>query len=92
MPNHHVLGCEHNLVQTVLHHDHTPCARARAGCRAMGGSVKFQDALAARLDLMAVSQQRLSDFLAAHPAALSPGAALPPACYALWLHCLVMHK
>jgi hypothetical protein len=39
----------------------------------MGGSVLFQDALAARLDLMALSQQRLSDFLAAHPHKVTPG-------------------
>jgi hypothetical protein len=43
-------------------------------CRAMGGTVKFQDALAERLDLMACSQQQLDAFLAAHPAQLSPGA------------------
>jgi hypothetical protein len=39
----------------------------------MGGSVKFQDALAERLNLMACSQQQLDAFLAAHPAQLSPG-------------------
>ncbi|KAF6261422.1 HAD-like domain-containing protein [Scenedesmus sp. NREL 46B-D3] len=41
--------------------------------KAMGGSVKFQDALAERLNLMACSQQQLDAFLAAHPAQLSPG-------------------
>lgn len=46
---------------------------AAVGCRAMGGSVKFEDALAARLNIMQLSQQRLNDFLKDHPARLSPG-------------------
>jgi len=41
--------------------------------QAMGGSVKFQDALAARLNLMQLSQQQLDAFQAAHPAQISPG-------------------
>eukprot|EP00882_Tetradesmus_deserticola_P011144 GHRQ01011785.1.p1 GENE.GHRQ01011785.1~~GHRQ01011785.1.p1 ORF type:complete len:269 (+),score=72.87 GHRQ01011785.1:202-1008(+) len=41
--------------------------------KAMGGTVKFQDALAERLSLMACSQQQLQAFLQAHPAQLSPG-------------------
>lgn len=41
--------------------------------QAMGGTVLFQDALASRLDIMGLSRQRLDDFLAAHPAQLSPG-------------------
>jgi hypothetical protein len=44
--------------------------------RAMGGSVLFQDALASRLNLMAVSRQRLDDFLKAHPAQITPGGAV----------------
>ncbi len=39
----------------------------------MGGSVKFEDALAARLGLMAPSSAALSRFLEAHPPRLSPG-------------------
>jgi hypothetical protein len=35
--------------------------------------VKFEDALAARLNIMQLSQQRLNDFLRDHPARLSPG-------------------
>jgi hypothetical protein len=41
--------------------------------RAMGGAVKFQDALAERLNLMACSQQQLDAFLKAHPPQYSPG-------------------
>lgn len=43
-------------------------------CRAMGGSVLFQDALASRLNIMGLSRQRLDDFLKAHPAQITPGA------------------
>lgn len=39
----------------------------------MGGAVKFQDALAERLNLMALSQQQLDQFLKVHPAQLSKG-------------------
>lgn len=39
----------------------------------MGGSVKFEDALAARLGIMQPSREKLVQFLAAHPARLSPG-------------------
>jgi phosphoserine phosphatase len=39
----------------------------------MGGSVKFEDALAARLSLMAPTRARLAEFLSAHPPRLSPG-------------------
>lgn len=41
--------------------------------RAMGGSVLFQDALASRLTIMGLSQQRLDEFLKAHPAQVTPG-------------------
>ena len=41
--------------------------------RAMGGSVRFEDALAARLDVMRPSAKTLAAFLAAHPPRLSPG-------------------
>lgn len=41
--------------------------------RAMGGSMKFQDALKARLDCMNVSEQDLEAFKKEHPAELSPG-------------------
>eukprot|EP00879_Flechtneria_rotunda_P017585 GHRR01018435.1.p1 GENE.GHRR01018435.1~~GHRR01018435.1.p1 ORF type:complete len:205 (+),score=69.83 GHRR01018435.1:435-1049(+) len=40
---------------------------------AMGGAVLFQDALAARLNLMALSQQKLDEFLKVHPARISKG-------------------
>lgn len=39
----------------------------------MGGSVKFEDALAARLNIMGLSQQKLDEFLQVHPAQLTPG-------------------
>ncbi|KAF8065537.1 hypothetical protein HT031_003138 [Scenedesmus sp. PABB004] len=39
----------------------------------MGGSVRFQDALASRLGIMGLSQQKLDQFLKQHPAQLSPG-------------------
>lgn len=41
--------------------------------RAMGGSMLFQDALKMRLDLMAISSESMTRFLAEHPARLSPG-------------------
>ena len=41
--------------------------------RAMGGSVKFEDALAARLGVMRPSSAKLAAYLAAHPPRLSPG-------------------
>lgn len=41
---------------------------------AMGGTVSFGDALAARLDVMAVAQEDLEAFRDAHPPTLSPGA------------------
>lgn len=40
----------------------------------MGGSVKFEDALAARLNIMGLSQQKLDEFIAVHPAQLTQGA------------------
>lgn len=40
---------------------------------AMGGTVKFEDALAMRLGLMKVSRQNMQDFLRDHPPRLSPG-------------------
>ncbi|MBA3699301.1 MAG: phosphoserine phosphatase SerB [Planctomycetes bacterium] len=40
---------------------------------AMGGSVLFQDALKARLDLIRPSQQLIADCLTAHPPRLTPG-------------------
>jgi phosphoserine phosphatase len=42
---------------------------------AMGGSVLFQDALKARLDLIRPSQQLIADCLKAHPPRLTPGIA-----------------
>ncbi|CAG9466177.1 unnamed protein product [Pedinophyceae sp. YPF-701] len=40
---------------------------------AMGGDVKFEDALAARLSLMNVSAKDMARFLDAHPPRISPG-------------------
>jgi HAD superfamily phosphoserine phosphatase-like hydrolase len=48
-------------------------AVAALTARAMGGTVLFQDALAARLDLMRPSKEKLERFLEEHPARLSPG-------------------
>ena len=45
-------------------------------CSAMGGAVLFEDALAARLDLMRPSRATLAAFLAAHSPRLTPGALL----------------
>ena len=42
-------------------------------CRAMGGTVLFQDALKARLGVMNPSAADLQRFLAQHPPSLSPG-------------------
>jgi phosphoserine phosphatase len=42
--------------------------------QAMGGSMQFQDALKARLDVMNVSRDDLSRFQQEHPFQLSPGA------------------
>lgn len=41
----------------------------------MGGTTKFEDALAARLNLMQPSRASVADFIAAHPPRLSPGVA-----------------
>jgi len=41
--------------------------------RAMGGNVRFQDALRERLQLMNCSRQDMDRFLAAHPPRISPG-------------------
>lgn len=41
--------------------------------RAMGGSLKFEDALAARLDLMKPSKSSIEQCLEAHPIPFSPG-------------------
>ena len=42
-------------------------------CSAMGGSVKFEEALASRLTLMQVTSQKMEDFIQQHPPRLSPG-------------------
>jgi phosphoserine phosphatase len=39
----------------------------------MGGKVLFQDALRQRLDIMQPSQQKVEEFLAAHPPRISKG-------------------
>ncbi len=46
----------------------------------MGGSVPFQDALAQRLGVMALSRSQLEQFLAQHPPRLSPGGSHEAAC------------
>lgn len=62
----HIVGCK-TAFQRVLSCCH----------RAMGGAVKFQDALAERLNLMNCSQQQLDSFLKAHPPQYSPGVCIP---------------
>jgi hypothetical protein len=42
-------------------------------CSAMGGSVKFEDALAKRLGIMNCSRAALDNFLATKPPRISPG-------------------
>lgn len=42
-------------------------------CSAMGGSVKFEDALKMRLAVMKTSHQNIQDFLVAHPPRISKG-------------------
>ena len=42
-------------------------------CSAMGGSVKFEDALKMRLAVMNTSTKDMQDFLAAHPPRISQG-------------------
>ena len=51
-------------------------SRGACVCSAMGGAVLFEDALAARLDLMRPSRATQAAFLAAHPPRLTPGALL----------------
>ena len=46
--------------------------------KAMGGSVKFEDALAARLALIEPSRRDVADCLAAHPPRVTPGAEINP--------------
>lgn len=41
--------------------------------KAMGGNVKFEDALAARLEIITPSRKQISDCLEQHPLRLSPG-------------------
>ena len=48
-------------------------AVAALTARAMGGAMKFEDALAARLDIIAPTADMLAGFLAAHPFAFTPG-------------------
>jgi len=45
--------------------------------RAMGGTMKFEDTLAARLNLMQPSETAIAEFLAAHPPQLSEGGYFP---------------
>ena len=40
----------------------------------MGGTLKFEDTLAARLNLMQPSEKAIAEFLEAHPPQLSEGA------------------
>ena len=48
-------------------------AVARLTARAMGGAVRFEDALRERLELIRPSQALIADCLRAHPPRLSPG-------------------
>ena len=45
-------------------------------CRAMGGTMKFEDSLAARLNMMQPSKQQITQFLQDHPPRISKGSAL----------------
>ena len=45
--------------------------------QAMGGSMKFQDALKMRLDVMQPKLSDIDTFRATHPAQLSPGVVFP---------------
>lgn len=42
-------------------------------CRAMNGNVKFEDALAARLEIIKPSRQDIQDCLKQHPPKFTPG-------------------
>ena len=52
---------------------HIEYAFSQQPCSAMGGSVKFEDALEMRLAVMKTSHQNIQDFLAAHPPRISKG-------------------
>ena len=56
-----------------LHLSHLAAGRILHWCSAMGGSVKFEDALEMRLAIMQTSHQNIQDFLAAHPPRISQG-------------------
>jgi len=65
--------CEDESIDEIAAYLGVGDAVAALTARAMGGAVPFQDALAARLDLMRPSRARLDAFLAERPARLSPG-------------------
>lgn len=54
----------------MSHHHVLNHARA---CSAMGGTTRFEDALAARLAIMAPSRKAVDAFVASHPPQYSPG-------------------
>lgn len=56
--------------------------------QAMGGTMKFQDALKLRLDCMNVSLQQLEEFRANHPAELSPGEFIVPYSTSMYNTCM----
>jgi phosphoserine phosphatase len=57
-------------------HTHThACLPAALTASAMGGSLPFQDALRARLDIIRPSHAQIAACNAAHPPNLSPGIA-----------------
>lgn len=62
-----------SLWRTPPAHPPTPLPPLCDLLRAMGGSVKFEDALAARLGIMQPTKAKLDEFLEVHPAKLSPG-------------------
>lgn len=65
--------CEDESIDEIAAYLGVGDAVAALTARAMGGSVPFQDALAARLDLMRPSSAKIGAFLAERPARLSPG-------------------
>lgn len=65
--------CEDESVDEIAAYLGVGDAVAALTARAMGGAVPFEDALAARLDLMRPSRKQIAAFLAEHPPRLSPG-------------------
>lgn len=65
--------CEDESIDELAEYLGCGAAVAELTKSAMGGTMTFQEALAARLDLMAVSKTQVAAFLADHPPRLSKG-------------------